>query len=72
MTIVTFSSGPVTHRYLMRKTKRELVDMYFQNKDHFGGGGDLNREFLEQKNTAKWFIAHRVLEQFRRMPVDKD
>lgn len=68
MAIVEFVGGEINHRYLMRKTKGDLLRMYRDNRDHFGGGGLLSDD--EVYGMTKHQIATEVLRQFRRMPKD--
>ena len=69
MSIVEFHGGPVTHRYLMRKTRFELERMYDQNRSH-GFGGLLGLGELRSMN--KYDMATEVLRQFRRMPASEE
>ncbi len=65
MTIITISST-VSHRSLMNKTRAQLERLYFDNRDHYGGGGLLNAQ--ELRSMQKWEMATEVMRQFDRMP----
>lgn len=66
MAIVEFVGGQINHRYLMRKSKRDLIRMYFDNRDYFQGGGFLHPNELSAMRKDE--IAIEVLRQFRQMP----
>ena len=67
MAIVEFHGGPITHRYLMRKTKDDLISLYFE----YGKillHAPLSRDDLRQ--MSKDCLANEVLKQVRRLPAD--
>ena len=68
MSIVEFRGGPVTYRYLMKRTRAELERMYVENQHAHGFiNGTLTPADLRAFRT-KGAVADEVLRQFRRMP----
>ena len=65
MAIFEIIGGPVTHKYLMNKTKRELEYLYEDNQRRGHGGLLTAAEF---RSFKKGQMATEVLRQFRRMP----
>lgn len=68
MSIVEYRGGPITHRYLMKKSKRELKDMYAFNQ-RAGFGGDVEAATLVLKHKES--MASEIMKQVRRMPADE-
>ena len=67
MTIIEFHGGPITHRYLMRKTKDDLLSLYFEYGkivQHAPLGRDELRAMFKSQ------LASEVLNQVRRLPAD--
>lgn len=71
MSIVEYRGGPITHRYLMKKTRAELERMYLSNqKAHGFINGLLDAKDLRAFDR-KDQVASEVMAQFRRMPADE-
>lgn len=68
MSIVEFQGGPVTHRYLMRRTRAELEHMYLENQRAHGFINGLLDAADLRALRSKDAVATEVLRQFRRMP----
>lgn len=67
MTIVEYIGGAINHRYLMRKTKDELISLYFQYGAIVQHAPLLRSEL---QNMFKWQLAREIMRQIERLPKE--